>query len=109
MQLCSPKKVALLLAIRQERGEKARIFASSIQGKAATCAFLMKCTCNNTVDFTDVISKYVLINGLENTEIKQEVLGWPELDTSKFNKIGYIEQKEMATDSCSKETNSSIK
>ena len=59
-----------LLALRQERGESARIFALRIQGKSSMCAFnapcgaVTKCTtrtneceegeCTNSVDFTEV-------------------------------------------------------
>ena len=66
-----------LLAIKQDSNEPARAFAAKIQGRAATCAFSTKCptpTCTANVDFTDIIAKYVLVNGLADEDVKREVL-----------------------------------
>ena len=71
--------------MNQDQGEPVRSFAAKIKGKAATCAFHVTCSktgCNTEVDFTDTISKYVLVNGLADKEIKRETLGWANLDTS---------------------------
>ena len=96
-----------LLALKQGRGEQARIFASTIQGKAATCSFTKGCgkgTCTNVVDFTDTISKYVLINGLDDADVRREALGWKELDTCSLSEaIAFVESKEMARDATDRE------
>ena len=52
-----------------------------------------------SVDFTDTIVKYVLVNGLADAGIYREVLGWKLLDESSLSDaLAFIEQKEMARD-----------
>ena len=51
------------------------------------------------VEFTDVISKDVLVAGLSDHEVKREVLGWHDLETKSIEEtVAYIEAKEMARD-----------
>ena len=76
-----------------------------MQRKAATCEFRTKCReecCREgekSVDFTDTIVKYALVNGFSNAEIRREVLGWKLLDESSLSDaVAFIEQKEMARD-----------
>ena len=89
-----------LLSIRQCDGESIRTFFARIKGKAATCAYTADCTaptCTQSVDFTDIIVKDVLISGLAEDEIKREVLGWAGLDESSMEEtVSFIETKEMA-------------
>lgn len=94
-----------LLNLTQDAGELSRSYLSRIQGKAATCEFSTKCLaacCRNppsNVDFSTIIVKYVLVNGLVDAEIKREVLGWKELDSSTLPEtVAFIENKEMARD-----------
>ena len=94
-----------VLNLTQDSGELSRSFLSRIQGKAATCDFQTKCqaTCcraqPSSVDFSSIIVKYVLVNGLADAEIKREVLGWKDLDSSALtDTVAYIENKEMARD-----------
>ena len=91
-----------LLALSQCDGEGVRAFYAKIKGKAATCAYSIECTsstCTQMVDFTDVISKDVLVAGLSDDEVKREVLGWHDLDTKSIEEtVAYIEAKEMARD-----------
>ena len=93
---------AKLFEMKQERGESLRKYAAKIQGKATTCAFIKKCssaTCTSENEYSEVITKYILINGLEDEEIKRETLGWNDLDSSNFSEtIFHIEEKEMARD-----------
>ena len=52
-----------------------------------------------SVDFTDTIVKYALVNGLADAEIRREVLGWKLLNKSSLSDaVAVIEQKEMARD-----------
>merc|ERR1712237_265090 len=115
-QLASIRKLAVvpvamgvrrseLLNMTQDVGELARSYLAKVQGKAATCEFKTRCTegcCSartNYVDFTDMIVKYVLVNGLADAEIRREVLGWKSLDESSLpDTVAFIEQKEMARD-----------
>ena len=73
-----------LLAVKQDHSENVRSFYARINGKAATCTYTMNCpsnTCQQRVDFTDMIVKDVLISGLSDDDIRKDVLGWSELDT----------------------------
>ena len=61
-----------LFSMSQDLAESSRAFLSKIQGKAVTCNFTTECKCEggpSTVDFTDIIVKYVLVNGLADVEI----------------------------------------
>ena len=97
-----------LLSIRQDHGENVRSFYARISGKAATCAYFIDCpstTCNQQVNFTDIIAKDVLISGLIDDEIRKDVLGWSELDNKTLkDTITFIESKEMARDALSKQS-----
>ena len=102
-----------VLNLTQDSTELVRSFLSRIQGKAATCNFFTKCTatCCATnpplVDFSNTIIKYILVNGLADTEIRRETLGWKELDSSSLSDtIAYIESKEMARDAYKGEVSS---
>ena len=62
------------------------------------CAYntSVKCTCpaprDVDVDFTDIIVKDVIVAGLSDEDIKRDVLGWTNLDTSNINDtIKFIE------------------
>ena len=94
-----------VLNLTQDSAELSRSFLSRIQGKAATCNFVTSCKavcCRANppkVDFSDVVIKYVLVNGLADAEIRRDVLGWKDLDTSSVaDTIAFIESKEMARD-----------
>ena len=79
-----------ILNMSQDVGELSGSFLAKVQGKAATFEFRTKCTeecCREgakSVDFTDTIIKYILVNGLANAEIRREVLGWKSLDKSSL-------------------------
>ncbi len=91
-----------LLSTKQAHGETGRSFYARLKGKAATCAYTINCsegTCARLIDFTNVIVKDVLINGLADEEIKKDVLGWIELDTKGVEDVvSFVESKEMARD-----------
>ena len=96
-----------LLNLSQDVGELSRAFLSRVQGKAATCNFTVGCeeACCNTneqakpVNFTPIVVKYVLVNGLADAEIRREILGWKNLDSATLvETISFLEQKEMARD-----------
>ena len=103
-----------LLSMKQRDGENARSFYARIKGKAATCAYTVKCssqTCTQDVNFTDVIVKDVMIAGIADDEVKREVLGWHELDDrSPEETVTFFESKEMARDALNKHssTNASV-
>ena len=90
------------LCTKQDLGESTRSYAARLKGKAATCAYSCSCTrdtCDQVVDFTDIIVKDVLITGLVDEDIRKDVLGWEDLDNKGINEtIRFIEAKEMARD-----------
>lgn len=88
-----------LMNMHQERDEQFRIFASRVRGKAETCNYKTKCSCNNTVDFTDSIIRDILIAGIEDSDIRREILGVRDiLDIPINDIIALVESKEMARD-----------
>ena len=97
-----------LLSIKQDHSENTRSFFVRINGKAATCGYTIDCpgqTCNQKVDFTDIIVKDVLINGLVDDDIRRDVLGWEKLDDKDVKgTVNYLEDKEMARDALIKQT-----
>ena len=95
-----------LLALKQADGETVQSFHARIRGKAATCAYSIDCPsleCTQTVHFTDIIIKDVLISGLSDEEIKIEVFGWHDLDQKTVDQtVQFIEAKEMARNALTK-------
>ena len=89
-----------LLTLRQDHGQPIRSFAARVKGKAQVCALSKQCTadgCDQVVDYTEDIVKYVVISGIVDEDIKKDVLGHPDLDTRSLNEtISLIENKEMA-------------
>jgi len=88
---------AELMTMRQDRGEQFRTFSARVRGKAETCDYKTKCQCSNDVDFTDSIIRDVLIAGIEDTDIRREVLGMKDILNTPVNAIvAMVEWKEMA-------------
>lgn len=89
-------KRAELLSILQDHGENICTFYARVSGKAATCNDTISCTtasCENSVDFTDIIIKDVLISGLS------EVLECSDIDKCSVQETSsFIELKEKARD-----------
>ena len=94
------------LSTKQDLGESTRAYSARLKGKAATCSYTCPCTgtnCDQSVDFTDIIVRDVLITGLVDEDIRKEVLGWEELDNKDINEVvRFIEAKEMARDALTK-------
>ena len=86
--------------MRQDHGQPISSFAARVKGKAQVCAFSKQCTadgCDQIVDYTEDIVKYVVISGIVDEDIKKDVLGHADLDTRSLNDtISLIENKEMA-------------
>ena len=90
---------AEFLATKQDHGENVRAFYAKVRGKANTCSYSITCssdTCNQVIDFTDIMVKDVVVAGLADEEIK-EVLEWSDLDDNNLaGTVTFIEAKEMA-------------
>ena len=88
---------AEFVQMQQSRDELFRAFAARVRGKAETCAYAKKCTCGLSVDFTDQMTRDVLIAGIADLDIRREVLGTPGVLAKPLNDIiSCVEGKEMA-------------
>ena len=88
---------AELVQMKQDRGETFRTFAARVRGKAETCSYTTKCSCNSTVNFTDIIVRDVLIAGISDLDICRDILGTDAiLQRPVNNVISLVESKEMA-------------
>ena len=86
-----------LVQMRQLRDESFRAFAARVRGKADTCAFLVDCTCDLKVNYTDQMTCDTLLNGIIVDEIRREILGNADVLTRAVNEIvALLESKEMA-------------
>ncbi|XP_048578380.1 uncharacterized protein LOC125560619 [Nematostella vectensis] len=71
--------------------------AHSLRGKAETCEFEAGCECGRNLDYTDHIIRDVLLNGINNPDIRREVLGTKNILKTPVNDvIALVEGKEMA-------------
>ena len=88
---------AELVQMKQDRGETFRTFAARVRGKAETCSYTTKCSCNSTVNFTDIIMRDVLIAGISDLDIRRDILGTDAILQRPVNDvISLVESKEMA-------------
>ena len=93
---------ANLLATKQDHGESFREFYANVKSAASTCEFSIKCPnlcCaeRQNIDYTSIVVKDILIAGIADSEIRKDVLGWPELDTKTDKEVvTFVEEKEMA-------------
>ena len=73
-----------------------RNFAARIRGQADVCKFTVRCSCDNGMDvsFADQMVRDVLIRGLSDLDIQQEVLGNENQDLDLEHTISLIEAKE---------------
>ena len=76
-----------LLQLRQERDEPFRPFTAKVRSNAETCNFWAKSTCGQSVDYTDHITRDVIINGLYDTDMRREVLGVTDILEKPVNNV----------------------
>ena len=94
-----------LMNMQQDSGESIRSFHAKVKGRAATCSYVVKCSCSppTNVDYTELVIKDVILNGLADEDIKKEVLGADDLDGLTVEKlISRIEGKETARNALQK-------
>jgi hypothetical protein len=98
-----------VLKMKQDHGEGIRTFYARTKGKADTCQYKVRCTgCGVDVEYTNEVIKDVIVNGISDTEIQRDVLGWHELDTKVASEtVTFIESKEMARDALANGTSTS--
>ena len=95
-----------VLNMKQGHGESVRHYQARVTGKATTCGYSMQCvsnTCNTINDFTSIIVKDVVINGLDDEEIRKDVHSWTDVDAKTVEQtVSFVEGKEMARDALRK-------
>ena len=72
-----------LLSMKQSDKESVRLFFARINGKASTCANTIAYSSNSyaqVVDFTSEITNDILVTGMSDEEIREDILGWSDLD-----------------------------
>ena len=94
-----------LQQMRQDRDEPVRAFAARLRGQAGVCNFSVKCpsgTCDTSVDYSDIMIRDVLIRGLDDEEIRLDILGESRQDMSLEEALRYVEAKESGKRSASR-------
>ena len=100
--LCARR--AALLCTRQDPGEPVRQYVARLRGRANVCQWQASGPCGKAgcdgvtvVDYTDELVKLVVLNGLADEEIRKEVLGTPNIDTTSLSEtVQLVEGKETA-------------
>ncbi len=90
---------AELVQLKQKRDESFRSFAARVHGKVETCQYKTKCTCTppQSVDFTDIIIRGVLLAGIAHMDIRWDVLSTMDILDRPVNEvISLVKSKEMA-------------
>ena len=72
-----------------------RNFPILVKGQADLCQFTPKCTCTNTVRYTDEMVRDVIIRGLYDQDTQRDVLGMQEQDMQLDALIKLLEAKEI--------------
>ena len=87
-----------LLNLRQDRDETVRAYCARLRGQAGICKFSKKklCTCELEVevDYSSDIIRDTLIRGLEDDDIRLDVLGQCRQDLSLDETLQIVEAKE---------------
>ena len=68
-----------LQQMRQDRDEPVRAFAARLRGHASTCGFQTECKCKSLVDYSDIMVRDAFVRGLEDEEIRLDLLGNPNM------------------------------
>ena len=94
-----------LQQMRQDRDETVRAFAARLRGQAGVCNFSVKCasdTCQAITNYSDIMVRDVLIRGLNDEEIRLDILGESGQDLSLEDALRFIEAKESGKRSASR-------
>ena len=98
LEVAQSVKITELMGLRQSHGEAVQGFLTRITAKANICDLSVKCVdCDKSISFADVLTKYVMLNGLADSEILRDILGTSKIDTMTLNETtALIEAKEKA-------------
>ena len=62
------------LGMSQQADEGVRHYLSRLRGVASRCNFEVTCTCGTTVSYSDQVTRFKLIAGLHDMDIKEDIL-----------------------------------
>ena len=94
-----------LLTLRQDSDERILNFISRIKAKARHCDLSVSCSCGSKVEFRDTFTLYMLVAGISDTEIQQDLLTEDDLtldnaekkaiakEAAKFSQAGLMDEK----------------
>ena len=84
-----------LLAMKQDRDEQIRSYATRVKGQAATCQLTEQCPdCHRDISFSDRLQRHVIIRGLADSQIRREMMQDLQGDRSLSQLIAAVESKE---------------
>ena len=84
-----------LQQMTQDRDEPVRTFAARIRGQAGVCRFEVDCpACTHTINYSDIMVRDAIIRGLEDSEIRLDILSESDQDMSLEKALQLIEAKE---------------
>ena len=80
------------LGMFQQADEGVRHYLSRLRGVASRCNFEVTCTCGTTVSYSDQVTRFKLIAGLHDIDIKEDILSIE--DKALEETVKMIENKE---------------
>ena len=93
-----------LQQLTQDRDEPIRSFTARLRGQASVCRFRKKCGCARPtiVDYSEEMIRDCLIKGIEDDDIRLDILGQPNQDPTLTEVLQIAEAKESGKRSASR-------
>jgi hypothetical protein len=92
-----------LQQMMQDRDEPVRAYAARVRGHASICLFTAGCTqCNTEVDYSDIMVRDSIIRGLEDNDIRLDILSEANQNMSLEEVLKLVEAKESGKRSASR-------
>lgn len=83
-----------LFRIKQDHGETIRSYSARVRMQANICDLTIPCTCARKVSASPLLQKHVIIRGLADKSIRQEMLSHPDDKLSLEDTIAFMEARE---------------
>ncbi len=92
-----------LLQLTQDRDEPVRAFAACVRGQASVCNFVVACAqCQHGNDYSDIMVRDAIIRGLEDSDIRLDILSESDQDMTLERVLKLVEAKESGKRSASR-------
>ena len=83
-----------LFKMRQEPGDSTETFLTSLRRVANNCQFTINCECNREIDYSDLVVRDLLVQGLADSAIQNKVVSEGDLRTWNLEHLlGFIENE----------------